>query len=166
MQHNHINIHHAKVHDWARVRKIRLLALKSDPDAFGSTFDKEHDQSPSFWQGRLQSNATTLLASIDGQDVGIITIAPHWDDGHSVCFYGVWVAPEARGQGVGDAIIGAAIAVAKDLNVLYIRLEVSDVNAPAIALYARWGFEPSGHVMTLPAPREHITEHERVYAFL
>ena len=40
-------------------------------------------------------------------------------------------------------------------------LAVADGNAPAIALYERKGFEPNGEISKFPAPREHISEHQR-----
>ncbi len=151
--------------DWDRFRTIRLQALQSDPDAFGSTLVEELNQSPSFWKSRLQSDATTLIASFDQQDVGIVTLAPHWEDAESVGIFSVWVTPTARGQGVGDTMMEKCISIAKEQGFLRARLEVGDYNSAAISFYARWGFEPSGHTATLKAPRSHITEHERVLEF-
>lgn len=159
-----MKIHHVKIEDWERLRNIRLRALKSDPDAFGSTFEREKDQDKTFWQERIQS-ASTIIADLDGQDVGILTVASHWEDNEAVGIFGVWVAPVARGNGVGNAIMEEALVLAKTQGALRIRLEVGDENAAAIALYARWEFEPSGHTSTLRPPREHITEHERVHRF-
>ena len=40
-------------------------------------------------------------------------------------------------------------------------LDVADTNLPAVRLYERMGFEPTGAVGSLPPPREHIREHGR-----
>jgi ribosomal protein S18 acetylase RimI-like enzyme len=62
---------------------------------------------------------------------------------------------------VGDALLRAAVAHARDLGARRLLLDVGDHNAHAIALYARHGFEPTGRTGTLPPPREHVLEHER-----
>ena len=53
------------------------------------------------------------------------------------------VAPEARGQGVGEALIARFIAVSESAGVTRQFLEMRDGN-PAHALYRRLGFEPVG----------------------
>lgn len=42
------------------------------------------------------------------------------------------------------------------------RLDVRDTNEPAIRLYARMGFVPTGTVSAFRPPRAHVTEHERM----
>ncbi len=56
----------------------------------------------------------------------------------------MWVAPPARGQGLGAALVGAAAgwAVAQGADRLVAR--VFDDNAPATAVYARLGFTRDG----------------------
>ena len=54
------------------------------------------------------------------------------------------VAPEHRGQGIADALlrVGLGEAVARGARVAV--LEVRESNAPARALYSRWGFAMAG----------------------
>lgn len=54
------------------------------------------------------------------------------------------VAPACRGQGIADALlrVGLEAAVARGARVAL--LEVRERNAPAQALYARWGFAVAG----------------------
>jgi len=73
----------------------------------------------------------------------------------------MWVAPEARGKSIGAALIAAVVDWARRQGFDRLLLDVADDNIPAISLYARKGFEPTGAVSSLPAPREHIVEHER-----
>lgn len=56
----------------------------------------------------------------------------------------VAVRPEARRQGIGDALIDALAEKAKALKLAFLTLEVRESNAPAIALYAKHGFHPVG----------------------
>ena len=57
---------------------------------------------------------------------------------------GLFVAPAARGRGVGTALVGAVIAEAEGLGLREVRLDVVDSNPRARALYARLGFVPAG----------------------
>ena len=68
----------------------------------------------------------------------------------------------ARGRGVGEALIQALIAWAQREGYERLILDVGEHNSHAIALYARLGFEPTGQVSVLPAPHDHVREHERV----
>lgn len=56
----------------------------------------------------------------------------------------VAVAPEARGAGIGAALLDAAIAEARAQRVGVLHLEVRESNAVARALYAARGFEEVG----------------------
>jgi ribosomal protein S18 acetylase RimI-like enzyme len=57
---------------------------------------------------------------------------------------GLCVAPEARGQGVGQALIAAICAEAARRGHEEVRLDVVDTNTRARALYERLGFRPVG----------------------
>ena len=74
--------------------------------------------------------------------------------------YGMWVAPEARRSGLSGRLIGAVIAWARGAGFPRLLLEVGDANAPAIAAYRALGFVPTGRRGAMPAPRDHIAEHE------
>ena len=73
----------------------------------------------------------------------------------------MWVSPEVRGQGVGEALIDAVVGWARVSGARRVLLDVGDHNQPAIALYARKSFEPNGTIGSLPTPRSHIREHQR-----
>ena len=73
----------------------------------------------------------------------------------------MWVSPEVRGQGVGEALIDAVVEWARVSGARRVLLDVGDHNQPAIALYARKGFKPNGTIGSLPTPRSHIREHQR-----
>ncbi len=54
------------------------------------------------------------------------------------------VVPEARRQGVGEALTAAACAAAVSRGAVAMSLEVAEDNAAARALYAKLGFEEAG----------------------
>ena len=146
---------------WERVRALRLRALTDSPDAFARTHAEEVERPQVEWQARLRG-AATFLSSRDGRDTAMVTCAPYHGRPHAAGLFGMWVAPAARGTGTGSRLVDAVIAYARAQGFERVVLDVGDINHAAIALYARKGFVPSGVRDTLPAPREHIHEHERV----
>ena len=54
------------------------------------------------------------------------------------------VDPEARGRGVGDALVAGAVVAARSRGAHSLRLDVLVENAPAVALYRRAGFADLG----------------------
>ena len=149
--------------DAARVRAVRLRALRDAPDAYWTTADEEAQTTLDEWRDRLtRPDRATFVATLNGTDVGLVVGEPHYEDVADAGLYSMWVAPEVRGQGVGERLIHAVIGWARSEGYRCLRLEVADANPPAVALYERMGFTPTGRVDHLPPPREHITEHERV----
>ena len=161
-----VRVEAATPEDWQVVRHLRLGALADEPDAFGSTLEQEVERPEHAWRERLTATtATTLVASLVGEDgearpVGITMVAPAFGTPEHAGIYGVWVAPSARGRGVGDALLEAALDQARAAGYPRVVLDVGDHNTAAQALYARHGFEPTGRTGSLPEPRTHVAEHE------
>lgn len=59
---------------------------------------------------------------------------------------GIFVDAEARGEGVGSALIHSVVAEARALGMTEVRLDVIDINLRARALYERHGFQPTGRI--------------------
>ena len=84
-----------------------------------------------------------FIATMDGGRVlGYVGLMYVLDEGY---ISNVAVHPEARRQGIGDALIDALAAKAAELELAFLTLEVRESNAPAIALYAKHGFHPVGN---------------------
>lgn len=140
-----IEIRSLGVADWAVWREIRLRSLADAPEAFGSKLadwqgpnDREER-----WRTRFDAVAFNAVAvSGDGHFVGTIG-GMHHSPG-DVELISLWVAPEARGTGVGDALIEAVVGWAESEPVERVMLAVRRGNAPAMALYTRSGFVPIG----------------------
>jgi len=141
-----------------RWRDIRLAALRDAPDAFGSTLVDAETRSLKFWSKQLEQ-LPTFVAVLDGVDAGVARGARDTETSDTAFLLSMWVAPTARGRGLGGALISAVTnwAIAQGLSRLV--LDVADINAPAIVLYKRKGFVATGETGALPVPREHITEH-------
>ncbi len=86
-----------------------------------------------------------LVAVVDEQVVGLLGL--HVDTGRRahVASLGMMVHADFHGRGVGNALMAAAIDLAENwLAISRIELEVFPDNAPAIALYEKFGFEREG----------------------
>jgi RimJ/RimL family protein N-acetyltransferase len=81
----------------------------------------------------------------DGALVGRLSVGrdPHPASAH-VADVGLMVAIDARRQGVGTALLQAAVDWAREAGVRKLELHVFPWNEAAIALYDRFGFEREG----------------------
>lgn len=147
--------------DWQRVRALRLRALRDAPDAFWATADEEEGLSPAQWRERLAAGAMFVAVS-DGRLVGLAVAGPHWREPADAGLSSLWVAPELRGSAAAAALVAAVAAWARGAGYRRLRLEVADDNHRAVRFYERLGFTSTGWRGTMPPPREHIAEHERV----
>ena len=84
------------------------------------------------------NGALIAARSNDGEYVGCIALRRFDDEASEV--KRLFVLPEARGLGIGEALVGALIEKAKMLGYSKILLDVGDYQAPARALYAKCGF--------------------------
>ncbi len=156
---SNVTVERAGPKDWKRYRNLRLSALTDAPDAFASTLEEEQCFTAETWRGRLTGETwVTFLGRIDDKDLGLATCGPYDE---AAGLYSMWVAPAARGQGLGDALVQAVIALAREKGHGELLLDVGDENPPAIRLYRRNGFRATGVAESLPPPRDHIKEHQR-----
>lgn len=88
-----------------------------------------------------------LVAEADGRVVGYVRIGrptPLASNAHVLQIQGLAVAEEARGRGLGRALIRAAVAEARGRGARRLSLRVLGHNAPARALYESEGFVVEG----------------------
>ena len=139
----------AEPDDWPRVRDLRLRALLDAPDAFGSTHAQEAGDGEDEWRawmtGWPDASDQALFAAVDDGDWIGIAVGVRWQrDRELVNLYAMWVDPSARRRGVGRALVEAATAWARELNVRRMVLRVTDGNRGALALYEGCGFIDTG----------------------
>ena len=128
--------------------RLRLRMLKEHPDAFGGSYEEAVSGGVERQRERfLQPNAF-ILGAFDGETlvgtVGCVQQQPA-KVRHKAFIWGMYVAPEARGRGVGRALMEAAIARARQWpEVEQIHLAVVTTNEVARRLYRSLGFEVYG----------------------
>ncbi len=126
--------------DWPEWRSIRLRALTESPEAFTTRLsdwqgpgDREQR-----WRDRLVSVPFNAVARRGGRAVGMVSATQQGAD-HSVELLSLWVAPDARGTGVGDLLVSTVLGWARDRAAPSLRLRVIEGNEPAERLYRRHG---------------------------
>ena len=133
--------------DWRRLREVRLAALTDSPEMFGSTLARELAFDDEEWQRRATRPAT-FLASRAGTDVGtagVFELDAGW------CVMGMWIAPDARGTGVVEALLAACESVAREAGADSVALGVMEDNPRGRRAYERCGYSCTGE-------REHVRD--------
>jgi GNAT superfamily N-acetyltransferase len=147
--------------DWQRFRSIRLRALADAPDAFARTLAEEVAFAEVVWRERLSNGSATFVAVEANADIGMVTGAGRRGRPGAAGLFGMWVAPGNRRNGVAQELVQAVVDWARANGLVEVALHVADQNRSAIRFYEKAGFVPTGDTSSLPAPREHLTEHER-----
>jgi L-amino acid N-acyltransferase YncA len=126
--------------DWPAVEAIYAAGI--------ATGDATFETSPPGWEefdrGRLREHR--LVAVEDGEIVGWAALAP---TSARECYVGVvehsvYVAENARGRGVGRALMAALIAGADAAGLWTIQTSIFPENAASVALHERLGFRVVG----------------------
>ncbi len=146
--------------------RLRLRALREHPEAFGEPYEEavaipEADAIARFRNTSIAGDNAIFGAFCgDGGLVGMTGIVREWrvKNRHRMTIWGVYVAPEARGQGLGERMLEATIAHARSRpGVLQIHLTVARTNVVASRSYERAGFVRYGRV-----PRAEVLNGEPV----
>jgi ribosomal protein S18 acetylase RimI-like enzyme len=130
--------------DAALYRELRLEALQTSPEAFGSSYEETVVRPLSATAERLRTPGSATFGAFE-QDalIGVVTLVR--DEGlkmgHRAHIYAMYVTSAARGRGVGRALMAEAIRRARAMTgIEQILLTVTSTNTPARALYEALGF--------------------------
>jgi len=149
-----MNIRALTAADAAAFKALRLRGLEESPMAFGSTYAEEAEMPLAEVGARLEGAGTAgpqvVLGAHEASGDRLVGVAgclvePRAKRRHKAVLWGMYVAPEARGRGVGRALVDAAVAWARGQpGVEQVVLTVAVPNDAARALYRACGFAPSG----------------------
>ena len=131
--------------DAALYREIRLEALQRNPEAFGSTFERENGQPLSWFEAAI-SRADIFGGFLDGRLMGIAGFAAQegTKHAHKGLLWGMYVRGAARKSGLGKKLVAAVLDQARG-RVEMVQLAVVSENEAARRLYAAMGFVEYGH---------------------
>lgn len=131
-------------------RALRLRGLREAPEAFGSTFEEEVGRPLQVTaDGLAGATGSSVLGAFD-EDGALVGIGGVHREGrrkarHRAGIWGMYVAPEARGRGLGRALLQALVEHARGMEGVHrLELGVTTTNTAARALYLAFGFVPYG----------------------
>jgi len=136
--------------DAQKYQDLRLSALMINPEAFGSTYERECNFSLEFVIDRIKpSKDKFVLGALDeyGSLEGIVALVREsgMKTTHKANIFGMYVTNEKRGQGIGKILMLELIKIARTIDGLeQINLSVVSNNEPARRLYQSIGFETYG----------------------
>jgi GNAT superfamily N-acetyltransferase len=121
------------------LREVRLQALSDEPDAFGSTYEREVARTTADWRRWMSPGVTFILCEPAGAR-GMVAGARDEADSAVIHLMAMWVHPDIRGSGGATALVAAVVAWAQSVGAKCIRLNVIEGNARARRFYERVGF--------------------------
>ncbi len=135
--------------DWRVLKDVRLRALADAPEAFGTTLAQAQAYSEAEWQARARRfsgspPAAGCLAFVEGVPCGMASAFPSAENTRAAELTAFWVAPEARGQGVAEAMVALLVEWAAAQGFAVLEAGVVEDNHRAIAFYKRFGFVETG----------------------
>ena len=131
------------------LRSIRLAALRTDPNAFGSTYADQASYPASRWQAMAVdaahgADSCLVLAFRGGQPAGMVRSVRDPRRPRVFGVYSVWVAPAARRAGVGRALMDAIEEWVRTAGGSSLELTVMEDGDAAQALYEASGYRFDG----------------------
>ena len=150
---NEVIIRRIETSDSPILRAVRLRALATDPASFGSTYEREAAFPDQTWAERATRSSagddTATLVAIRGDEaVGIVTAFRDGAQRHLFHVFEMWVAPEARREGVGRRLLNAIEGWAASCAGTRAHLSVTDAATAAMRLYESAGYKPDGNSAT------------------
>ncbi len=135
--------------DAAAFHALRLRGLQEFPGAFASSFEEEADLALEEIARRLEPKSDRAVFGAFAGHVlcGVVGIQRESMAKlrHKAVLWGMYVAPEARRSGHGEALIRLALQHAwTKLGVAQVNLGAHTLNDDALRLYRRVGFEVFG----------------------
>jgi ribosomal protein S18 acetylase RimI-like enzyme len=129
---------------WKDFRNLRLNALKSDPTAYGSSFEEERNLTEKEWRRRIRS---TLFALSNDEPIGMIVY--YFDQGlktkHIANIYGFYVKAGYRGKGIGTRLLERAMSlIQRNKRIVKVNLAVNPEQRIAVKMYRKAGFVVTG----------------------
>jgi GNAT superfamily N-acetyltransferase len=144
-----VSIRRVRAGDERPLRDVRLRALRTDPESFGSTYDEVAGRAGGNWQTWVAEHSggddhCTFLAFLGEHPVGLLRIEREPRRPDIFWIFSMWVAPEARRQGLALELLAEAERWIEAAGGREARLNVVDRATPARRLYERAGYRLDG----------------------
>ena len=102
--------------EWLEFSRIRLQALLTDPQVFGSNYEKESQMTEDEWRSRLRAKDNAIFLIYENETaVGITCVSVDREDPtrKTALLWGSWLAPHFRGKGLSALMYRTRIDWAK-----------------------------------------------------
>jgi ribosomal protein S18 acetylase RimI-like enzyme len=133
------------VGDVDEFRQLRLRACREEPVAFTEAYEELASLPPEHFKSYFDNG--WIAGAFKGNEmVGLAGLYCHKGQkvAHKGTVWGVYAAPETRGQGVARRLIGIVLAEAERAGLEVIHLSTDVNNSRTVGLYKSLGFEPWG----------------------
>jgi ribosomal protein S18 acetylase RimI-like enzyme len=108
----------------------------------------------------VSPSAVLVVCEADTGVIGYALIL--FRDGSALArLYSIALAPSAIGRGMGELLLVAAEEKARERGAAFMRLEVNEINAPALALYRKAGYREFGRRSDYYADGGHALRFEK-----
>ena len=139
-------VNRIRADQWRILKDVRLRALEEAPYAFGTTLAEGQKRTDRDWQDMARDHATLsdrayFMAYVGDDPCGMAGCYRRTSD--IVMLTAMWVAPEFRGQNIGEQIVRAVIEWAREDGASMLEAWVGE-NNPARIFYQKIGFEETG----------------------
>jgi ribosomal protein S18 acetylase RimI-like enzyme len=145
-----MNVRRATEQDLPALRELYAAFMREvpDPPHVEADGDRELDE-----VAQIVRTELALIAERDGAPIGLALARRR--DPRFATLTDLYVAPEARRHGVAAALVREVVASLQQDGIEQLDLDVNVSNAPARAVYARWGFR--GRWVNLVAPLDELS---------
>ncbi len=148
-----VDIHLLHEQNVVAFQALRLRGLQETPDAFGATYDEFMNEAPSTILERTLPKESFperfVLGAFDSDNALVGVVGCYCESRkksrHKAWVWGMYVAPEVRGQGIGKQLMQALLARCATISgIEQIHLGVVTTNVAARHLYETLGFRAYG----------------------
>jgi RimJ/RimL family protein N-acetyltransferase len=111
-----ISIRQLTENDWHEYSQVRLTALQTDPNVFGSNYEKESQMTEAEWRSRLETKDNAIFLLYENETaIGMTGASINWNDPtrKTALLWGSWLAPQVRGKGLSQLMYQTRINWAK-----------------------------------------------------
>lgn len=128
-------------------RRIRLEALRAEPDSFAGSAEDWEKLSDDEWRQRITAGAV-FVAVRDGDPVGIMGLLRERPSkmAHRATVVMVYIRKSLRGSGLAKTLLERLIVHARSQGIRQLELSVSAENEKAIGFYSRQQFVEVGRI--------------------
>jgi RimJ/RimL family protein N-acetyltransferase len=96
---------------WEQYRYIRLRALQTNPDLFGSQYQEEAAKFADHWKALLHNNLRAIFGLYDEDTlIGLTGVAVKQDNLQKAIFFSSFIEPSHRGQGLSKLFYKTRLA--------------------------------------------------------